>query len=318
MLRTRHGWLVVVLAVTVGAVVCPACKNEQSSTPSGGDKSSSSYKGDDLSLLPADAEVVMSIDAGQILQSGVWKQFGERAFQNGRLGRKLTEIKDKCDLDPLATIKTIALGMKAFGNQADGVIVVHGIDKAKGLACIDKVKEPSFEVTRDGDVVLVKTRNGTVAVTFVNDTTAVMVLGAKATAAGVKSVIAGGPGPKAQPSFADMHSKVNTTDSLWFVVTGKALDTLAAIGARPKAAAGSVGVTDGIASETKLVLESAPVAAQLAEGLQQKAQLVSSMVDKIDITSEADQVKAVLVISNQKLQPLFLQLGSLLGGLLGT
>lgn len=316
MLRTRHGWLVVVLAVTVGAAAGPACKNEQSGTSSGGDKSSSTYKGDDLSLLPADAEVVMGIDAGQILSSGVWKQFGERAFKNGRLGKKLTEIKDKCDLDPLATIKTVAVGMKA-GSVPDGVIVVHGIDRAKGLACMEKVKEPSVEVTRDGDVVLVKTRGDTMAVTFVNDSTAVVVLGAKASAAGVKSVIAGGSGPKTQTSFADMYGKIKTTDSLWFVLTGKSLDKLAAIGARPKAAAGSVSVTDGIASETKLVVESAEVATQLAEGLQQKSQLVSAMVDKIDITSEADQVKIVLVISNQKLQPLFLQLGSSLGAVLG-
>jgi hypothetical protein len=317
MLRTRlfgPGWLVIALAVSVTVA---ACKKDDSSTSSSGDKSSGSLGGDDFSLLPADAEVVMGVNAGQILQSGVWKQLAEPAFKKGSAGRRLAEMKEKCDLDPMAAIKTLTFGLKDGGaGQPEGVIVVHGVDKTKGLACIDKMKEPSAEVTRDGDVVMVKDHGSTAAVTFVSDDTAVVVLGAKANPAGVKSVIAGNSGLKAVPAFADQYKKVNTSDSWWFVVTGKQLDAAAAIGAKPKAVAGSLNVTDGLTADIKIVVDSAPVATQLADGLKQKSQLVGAMVDKIDITSEADQVKIAIAMSSQKLQALVTQLGSSLGGFL--
>src|SRR5438477_331672 len=81
------------------------------------------------------------------------------------------------------------------GGEKPGVIVVHGLDKPKTLACADKIKaDPAakVEVTQDGDVTILKSKanNKSLAIMFVKDDTAIAVFGPKANAAGVKAVAA--------------------------------------------------------------------------------------------------------------------------------
>jgi len=329
MLRIRHGWLVVLLAVSAVS----ACKKDEKSDPTasgpGGDKASSATAAaDDLSLLPVDAELVVGINASQIQQSALWKQLVEPAMEKARAQHKMTkinDIKDKCGFDPTTAVKSIAIGLKGLdGGKPDGVIVVHGLDKTKSIACFDKMKDDiaaqGSEVTHDGDVTLVKDKSGeTVGIAFVNDNTGVMVVGAKATVAGVKTVIAGGSGLKTSPAFVAMYSKVKSTDSVWFLASGALMDKASAIGAKPQGLFGSLNVTDGLSLDTSLKFESADAAAQVASKLKGQSQMVVTMVDKVDITSEADVAKISIVLSNQKLQALVAQAGAMfgLGGLVG-
>jgi len=322
MLRIRHGWLVVMLAVSAVS----ACKKDEKSDPSapgGGDKATSATAAvDDLSLLPVDAELVLGINAAQIQQSALWKQLVEPALEKARTQHKMTkvdDIKDKCGFDPTTAVKSIAVGLKGFTtDKPDGVIVVHGLDKAKSIACFDKMKADiaaeGSEVTHDGDVTLVKNKAGeTVGLAFVNDSTAVLVVGAKATAAGVKTVIAGGSGLKTSPAFVEMYSKVKSTDSVWFLGSGALMEKAAAIGSKPRGLFGSLNLTDGLALDMSLKFETADAAAQVASKLKAQSQMAVAMVDKIDITSEADVAKVSVVLSNQKLQALVTQLGAMFG-----
>jgi hypothetical protein len=335
MLRIRHGWLAVMLAMSVVS----ACKKDEKSDTSGGvsgggvagaiAKAADTASGDDLALLPADSEVVVGINVGQIQGSGLWKQFVAPQIDKARTQNKMekyNELKDKCGLDPLATLKTVTFGFRnTSGDKPDGVIVIHGLDKAKALACPDKMKEDiashGTEVTRDGDTVLVKNKQGdTFGIAFANDNTAVVVLGDKATAAGVKAVMAGGSALKTSPAFVAMYSKVKTGDSVWFLVNGKLLDQGAMVlGAKPQAAFGSLNVTDGLSLDTRMRLDSADAASQAAAKLKAQTAQIEAMVDKVDVGSDADQVKISVVLSNAKLQALITQFAPLfgLGGLAG-
>jgi len=327
MLRIRHGWFAVVLAV--GAI--SACKKDEKAdlAAAGGSAaavvaSAPAASGDDLSLLPVDSEVVVGVNLGQIQGSVLWKQFVAPALDKARTQGKLDKLKDfqdKCGFDPTTSIKSISLG---FSNTASdtpsGVIVVHGLDKAKSLACAEKMKDdPSAkeaQVTKEGDVYLIKDKEkgATTGVMFANDTTAVMVIGEKAaTAAGVKAVVAGGSALKTSPTFVEMYSKVKTTESVWFVVNGKLLEKAAAIGAKPKAIYGSLNVTDGLALDTSIKVDSPDVAAQMAAKFKEQSVQAQAMVDKIDIANDADVVKMNIVLSNQKLQALVTQFGALFG-----
>jgi hypothetical protein len=316
MLRIRHGWLVVLLAV--GSVAVAACKKDEKSDSPTGVKSAEVASGDDLSLLPADSELVLGVNAGQLTQSALWKQLFEAVRAQKKLG-KLDDFVAKCGYDPTTSVKTVAAGVKGFdGNSPDGVIVVHGLDKTKTLSCMDKMKpemaEHGTEVTQEGDVFLMKNKQGgPTAVTFINDSTAVMVIGSNATAAGVKSVIAGSSPLKSSAAFTAMYSKLKTTDSLWFLLNGKVLDKAAMIGAKPKGVFGSLNVTDGLSLDTKIQVETADAATAVAADLKQKSQMAATMVDKLDVTSEGDLVKVSVVLSNQKLQALIAQFGAMFG-----
>lgn len=313
MLRIRHGWFVAALAVA--AVAGPACSKDKDKSASmeGGGASAGAFSGDDLSLLPADADFVFGVNTAQILQSGLWKQFGAAALKGPSLG-KLKEIQDKCGFDPVASVKKMTAGMRYTEDKPSGVVVVRGVDKDKGLACIDKMKEPGAEVTRDGDLVFIKDRNLTAVVSFVAGDTAVMVLGDQATAAGIKAVVAGNSGLKSTAWFEELYSKVKSNDSVWFVVNGKPMERAdSMIGSKPKAAAGSINITDGIALEGKIVLDSAEAATKVATELKSKSQLVAAMVDKIDVTGDGSVVSYAVVVSNQKLQDMVKSFGASFG-----
>ena len=76
--------------------------------------------------------------------------------------RVIEMLKSKCSIDPLAAATRLTAGVNLGKRPADSgaVVVLHGIEKAKALPCIDQMKDQlaaeKIEVTRDGDVVVLK------------------------------------------------------------------------------------------------------------------------------------------------------------------
>ncbi|HEU4733184.1 MAG TPA: hypothetical protein VFT22_35070 [Kofleriaceae bacterium] len=332
MVRIRHGWLVAGLGVALAFGT--ACKkDEKKSEPSskgdkGGDTTAEKPSGmtgngaaDDLSLLPLDSELVLGVNLAQVQQSALWKQFVEPKLMSGDAVKHMTEFKTKCGFDPMAAIKSVSVGMKGVGNdKPDGVVVIHGLDKARSWACLDankdEITKDGTEYTKDGDVGIFKNKDGySAAVTFVNDSTAIAVLGDKANAAGVKAVAAGGSTLKSSPPFLDMYSKINSGDSLWLLMNGasKVFDKMATMGVKPKAMFGSLNVTDGLSLDLRMRLETPDAAAQLATMSKAQLQQAAKMFDKADVTSDGADVRYSIVLSSQKLQALIAQFAGLVG-----
>ncbi len=265
--------------------------------------------GDELSLLPVDSEAVMGINF-------------EPQMMKGDFPSKLAQFKTKCGFDPMAAIKSLAIGMKGVGgDNPDGVVVVHGAGKKESLDCFEKMKDEAAksgdEIKRDGDVVLVKSKKGeTVAITFVNDTTAVAVVGPNANKDGVLKAAQGGSALKSSPAFVEMYGKINTQASLWMLVNGnaKVFDKAAQMGVKPKAVFGSVNVTDGLSVDVRMRLESADQATQMANAFQGQLAAFKSMVDKLDVGNDGADVKVSVAMSQQKLEALVKNLGAMFGG----
>ncbi len=330
----RNAWLVA-LALSVGAA---ACKKEESKTSTAtGDKTAektsgdstkpgvtpptqTATSGDDLSLLPVDSEMVMGLNFAQLQQSQLWKQFVEPKMMTGDSVKKLTEFKDKCGFDPMSAVKTVSVGLKGLaGKSPEGAFVIHGAEKDKVWSCLDKMKadieKDGSTYTKDGDVAFIKDKNGeTVALTFVNDTTALGVVGPQATKDGVKAAAAGTSALKSSPAFTDMYSKINTGDSLWLLMNGnsKLFDKAAAMGVKPKALFGSLNVTDGLTVDFRMRVDTPDQAKQFATMAQGQLKQAEKMFDKISVTDEGNDVKLSVVLSNQKLQALVQQVGSMM------
>lgn len=326
MVRIRN---ILVLWVVLGLVLVAACKKDETKTGTGGDKtdkpsgSSGTAASDDLSLLPVDSELVLGINFAQVQQSALWKQFVEPRLMNGDAQKKLAEFKDKCGFDAMGAMKNVSVGLRGLGGaKPDGAIVIHGVDKAKSWECVDKMKDEmtkdGTEYTRTGDVGLFKSKNGDqAAVTFVSDNTALVVLGDKANPDGVKTVASGDSALKKSQTFVDMYSKVNTSDSVWFLVNGKVLEKGAAMGVKPKAIFGSINVTDGLKMDLRMRLETPDAATQFATMAKTQAQQAAKMFDQIDVTNDGSEVRFAVVLSSQKLQALIAQVGGMLGALGG-
>jgi hypothetical protein len=308
MVRIRHGWLVVVL----GLGLVTACKKDEAA----GDKSAEGASGsaafsDDLALIPRDSEVVIGINVMQAMQSGLWKEYVQPMLTSGEATRRLSEFQAKCGVDPMTVVKSLSIGVKGTsGSKPEGVVVVHGMTKAKAMACLDSMKDDmakdGTELSHDGDVVLIKNSRGTqVAMTYVNDSTALAVFGEQANAASVKAAQTSEQTLKASQPFLEMYKKINTGDSLWMLLSGKTLERGAAFGVKPTAVFGSFNVTDGLAVDLRVRFATPDEATSFAKLGQSQSQQAGKMFDKFEVTNDGpSDVKVSLALSSPKLKDL--------------
>jgi hypothetical protein len=309
MVRIRQRWSLVLLGLAL-AVGFVACKKDGAA--GSGDKSSEATSGGpdgDLALLPADSDVVFGMNLGQMQQSAVWKQFVEPKLATTQGRQMMDEFKAKCGADPVKMISSITVGIRGFADKPSAVAVAHGLDKAKLLDCLDKQKDEiakdGHQVTRDGDVVLLKSDRGPpVAVQFISDSTAVIVAGPNASAAAVKAVVSGGPSLKSSAPSLEMYKKVKTGDSIWGFASGKALERIP-FGLSVNAAYGSVNVTDSLVIDLRVRFEKPETATQAAEMANAQAkQLTPQYLDKAEAAADGNELHASVAVSGQKLPEL--------------
>ena len=338
MVRFRNTWLVAVVALGLGGA---ACKKSDDAKPgdktaagdkatgdkaAGGGTTISDSNGGDLSLLPVDSEMVIGLNIAQLQQSALWKQFSPKIMD--KIAGNLADFKADCGFDPLDAVKSMAMGMKNMGGggEPDGAIVIHGPDKAKVLACVDKEKDKAkakgTEMSVDGDVVLMKDKNGaTSAFTFVNDTTMLGVIGTKGNKDGVKEAAKGNSTLKWSQTFVDMYSKINTQDSLWMLINGNspALAKAGGMGIKPKAVFGSLNITDGLTLDFRVRMATPDEAKSLVGMMQGQVgnPQVKQMFDTLDITGDGTDAKVTVKMSAQKLQAMVAMVGGMMGGMLG-
>src|SRR5690242_12907506 len=208
MVRIRSGSLVALIALSLGAAACkksdsnkPSADKTAEATKAGGSAATdkgggpapapvaggaiSGAAGQDLALLPVDSDVVLGINFAQIRGSALWKDLVEPKLEKSDVGG-IDKVKALCGFDPLESIQSVALGVKGSGAEAQGAVVVHGIDKSKAMACITKdgvaeAQKEGAKVTIDGDAVMITDKSGEhFGITFVNDDTALVVLGTNA------------------------------------------------------------------------------------------------------------------------------------------
>jgi hypothetical protein len=338
MVRTRSGWLVAVVALGLSAGACKK-KEEKAGTDTkttekAGDVAKDVAKpagpnamaaADDLSLLPADSDIVLGLNFAQLQQSALWKQFSPKLMEKAASG--LAEFKAACGFDPLEAVKSVSVGMKMSSDEkGDGVVVVHGPDKGKVTACLPKAKEEAAknggDVTIDGDVFTVKSKKGETSVwTFAGADTLIGSVGDKATKDTLMAAAKGGSALKSSAAFVDMYSKISTKESLWFLVNGNApfMAKAAQAGVKPKAVFGSLNVTDGLTLDMRIRLATPDEATQLvnmAKGQTSNPQ-VKQMFDKLDVTNDGADAKISVAMSNQKLQQLIGMVGGMMGGMMG-
>lgn len=322
MVRIRTGGLVAVLAF--GLLGAGACKKNKSGA------SGSSAAASDLSLLPADSEMVLSINVAQIRNSALWKDVGKQLTDKANDDEKLKELKTACGVDPVADITSVAIGMKGFsGDNPDGVIIVHGLSKAKLTSdtCFNKLKAEAEKdgstITKDGDVYLNKGKepSDNAAAMFVGDDTLLITGGTIGTKDGITAIAKGNNGLKSSSAFTDVYKNVDANGSMWLVINGNSalFDKAAALGAKPKAVWGTLKVADGVSFDGGARFASADDAKKLADLVNQQINnpMIKGMVDKLEVKADGTDLKGTLEMSRAKLDALKAQLGAMFGGMGG-
>ncbi len=174
----------------------------------------------DLAFLPADAQIVVGADMAKIQTSFVWKALVAPMLASSPA---LSQFQTDCGLDPLASLSSVTIGLGRTGDDghADASIVMHGFSRAKLFDCIElldhKLGSDALPVEVDEGVMLMKGADSQLALTFLDETTALAVLGTGATRAGI-ATIASQRGHSTRSGYAELIGEVNTDDAIWLAV----------------------------------------------------------------------------------------------------
>jgi hypothetical protein len=279
----------------------------------------------DLELLPVDSEAVIGVNFQQLQGSALWQQYvvPKLASVPG-----IDKFKAICGFDPMQSLHTVVIGMSGIGGDSPtGVFVVHGWDRKRAMTCFDKeglseAQKDGSKVVIDSEVVMINDKDGKqVGFTFVDDSTALAILGPDAgSVASIKRVAAGsGHGLDTSAAFNDMYKKVNTKDSVWMLLNAQAPEfkkKMRGSGVDMKAVFGSLNVTDRLTVDARLRMSSADEANQLVT--KAKGSLASPQIkmffDKLDVTADLADVVIGVAMTDQQIA----QLAGMLGMMTGT
>lgn len=247
---------------------------------------------DPLGFLPADSDVVGSVDVAQLRASPSWARVEPMLFAEEEEG--LANIRASCGFDLVTAINRVSFGARVAGtDQWSAVFVVHGLDRELTLACLRKldtttvVTGPStFRGTADeGEVI-----HGE----FVARSALVLYWGAQ-TPEMLQDVLDSGAPLRSSPESLDLLANVQLRDTAWFVMRrADAFGDLARLGSKPTAVMASVRVVDGLTATLRSRLATPESAAQLQALAQPQLQVLSGFADKLEVVAEdADVVLRV-------------------------
>ena len=180
----------------------------------------------DLAYMPADADAVIGLNFAQLQHSALWQQYVAKELADTP---EIKSFVSECGFDPTVSLAHVTIGVKGLGKDdaVTGSVVVHGFDKSKAMTCFNDRAVPALEkagpvVTVDNDVVLVQSQDHTshFGFTFIDDTTALFVIGdAAQTRQGVLAVASGKHSLRDTTGFTDALADVNTDASVWAMLS---------------------------------------------------------------------------------------------------
>jgi hypothetical protein len=262
--------------------------------------------GDPVGFLPADSELVLSIDGEQLRNSPLWS-FADQKLR-GAAGTSFTTFTTTCGFDPLTSIRGLTLGLRGLKRDVpEGVIVITGFSRTKLTECLERAATSASAtlVVDNGVFTLKKDANdpSSMVFTFVDDGTAVILVAPSATRASLEKVLASGVPLRRSPAFTQLLAQVDTTASVWGIVNGRSSIFDVAQGQqKPTAMWGSVRLENGASVSARIRFADAAMAQQLATQAQTQLQSVSQMFfDTLDVHADGTELVVEAVMSETKL-----------------
>ena len=274
-----------------------------------GSKTMVAAGGDDLAYLPAASDIIAQIDLAKLRSSALYKSFLEPKLREAlEKDGKFAQFKAKCGMDPVAELTSISLGMTG-SDDPQGVVIVHGMDKAKSMACLEKAKAEmeaeGSKYTIAGEIITVTAKDGKTSVmTFIDADSAVLQIGPAVNKDTLAAVLVGTAGVKSSAAFMDLYGKTKA-GTVRFLVNGnmKQLQNNP-MGIKPKAVFGSIDITDGLGVIVAARLNSDAEATQLAATINGQVAQAKAFVTKADVTAQGSDVRLDVAMSSEQMTAL--------------
>ena len=278
----------------------------------------------DLAYVPGDADAVIGLNLAQLQRSALWQQYVGKDLADSP---EIKAFAAECGFDPMASLAHVTIGLRGLGGDhaPTGTVVVHGLDRAKATSCFTQKAMPKLEadgphVTVDQDVVLIDSpdRTAHLGVTFVDDSTALFVIGpAGATRQGVLDVAAGKHGVSSTPGFTDALADVNTDASVWAMLSDASPVVGTVNGAISPYTAQKLGtlyfslsVTDALALDAGVHLGSPADVARAVATITSKIDEIDpnktlrQYFDQLDVVADGSDLIFSVAIAGNQLLPL--------------
>lgn len=267
----------------------------------------------DLAMIAADSEVVLGMNWQAVQASMLWKKFALPQLEKEKDVVEIVEaIKTRCDIDVRTAPTKVVLGLKGIKEEVpDGAAIVHGLDKAKAMACPKKFEAEATKegvvIKVEGDIITMNDADGYgMGLTFAGDR-AVLLLGHQMSAARVKQALSGEGALASSKAFVDMHGKLDTTAATgWGLVRGNivASELEDVIPAKPMAVYGTVTLTDAVSAALRMRFDSAATATDVVTKLKPQVDAVAGMVDQATIATDGADATLAVAAAGAKLQAL--------------
>jgi len=308
----------VLVAAALCAVVASGCSKDSGG---GGGAGAASAKGA-LGMMPKDSDAVVGIDFAALRSSELYKKYSPLLMKAA--GDKLAEFKTACGFDPIESAGTATIGVKGDKSNQDVTIIVTGFKKDQVVECAKKMAEKEGKGTQvkvDGDYVEFTTSDGPGGVLFVGDAILAHVVGKKSASKDeliAQSKQANDASLAGSKDFMDMLGKVDTKGGVWFVANGKA-PSMQNSPFKAQFVFGSVKVSDGIAADLNMKMETEADAKQVGDMAKSQFDQVKSagMIDDGSADVSGKDVHIKVSMKQQQIEMIASMAKGMMGGMHG-
>lgn len=299
MIRSHALWLTAALASACTRDAPPAKPAPAAPAPDPAVKTAD----DVLGFLPADAQIVLGLDARALRASAMYPEFRDEL--TARLRDATAKAKWECL--HLETLERVTVGMHLDGEK-HGVFVLREPHAPSLLACMrDSANHEHKPATYEAGVLTVKDTSGSYAATAVGDHTLVLEVSATASPASLARVLAGGAPLHTAAWFTPGFGHLEHGATLWAVIDG-GVSVLQDAGVSASELDATIVVTDQVAITGRAALGNADTASQLAATLGGQLAQVRPFVDRLDVTAQGPLVRLDAAITTQQIRQLMMLL----------
>lgn len=269
--------------------------------------------GDPVGFLPMDSELVLAIDGEQLRRSPLWDLVEPRIRTSA--GSDLLTFTRVCGFDPIDSIRGLTVGLRGLKQDApEGVLVLTGLSRTKLGDCLERaVSNATGTLSVDRGVYTIKktpTDRTSMAFSFVDEATVVLLLGASADRAALEKVIAAGTPLRRSPTFTQLFAQVDTSASVWGIVNGRSsIFDLTQGNQKPTAMWGWVHLDSGASVSLRLRFNDPSVPQQMTAQLQGQLSTAQMFFDRLDVTPDGPELVVAAEMSESKLATLLSLMG---------
>jgi len=334
----------VVAALALSLLVAPACNKDKKAD---GDKAATSDKkvsasgakgaansggekgaalGDVIPYFPADTEIVVGFNIGDLTSGSLWKQYGALAMAGAP--EEYKQFEAICGFDLITSLKTVHLGFNS-AHKDDVTVIVSGLGREQVTNCAKafaKKEGVKLDVTEEGKMSFFAGDGEKLGVAWINDSTA-LVVPEKADKAFLQARLDGKESLKSNAAFGAVLAKAKRTEPIWFAGSfadgSPAAKSFGSVGAAPKGVYGSVGLTGGLDIAMGLIFPDAKAATNtlnmakpmmgMAKGSMGPA---GALIDKVLLAVEGSDLTVKLKLSEADLKQLKDLAGPMFGGMM--